>query len=222
MSDKEVRKIEIGGSKDAPLIIMRCEIIAPARTIILEHIHAFEINISACALLELQDCLVGSLRFRASKPPTDAWIERCDIAEIEFRGNSAGFVSMSSCVIGTLECGATQPFGEDVIFHDVVFAGMPEDSAHIQSFRNVRRHLAELDNIQAESAVHAKLLRMERKHETGFNRLVSALYDLASEYGSSTFRPMLWLILLTCFFTLLIFATGSAATLNDENLYVGW
>ena len=69
--------------------------------------------------------------------------------------------------------------------------------------------------------VHSAEMAVERENEPWANKLVSYFYQGISDYGSSWFRPLLWLISLTLISTVFIYCFDGAQVRTDI-VYAGW
>lgn len=117
------------------------------------------------------------------------------------------------------------PFMGSVIFGRDVF--LPRSTEHYpiegpQPYRNLQAHLVKLQNNPAVSFIRAAEQAIERETDTSFNKFLSYLYQWFSNYGSSTFRPLVWLIALFVFNSLLIYCTDGSARVFPDDFYVGW
>jgi hypothetical protein len=90
-----------------------------------------------------------------------------------------------------------------------------------QPYRNLRSHLRKLENSQAANFLNSAELAMERHTDRRTNRLLSRLYELFSDYGGSTLRPVLWLLALWCISFVMVFAADGAQCVTGVD-YTGW
>lgn len=172
-------------------------------------------------------------------------IENCKIKELILRPNSS--VCINNSKIGTLvlrnesvirylkvengcilnvDCptpGKENPINGPVIFKNVF---LPKNTQNYllkdaQPYRNLRHYLREIENNQMSNFVHSAEMAVERENEPWANKLVSYFYQGISDFGSSWFRPFLWLISLTLFSAILLFCFDGAEV-RTEIKYEGW
>ena len=120
---------------------------------------------------------------------------------------------------------AENPFMGSVIFGGNVF--FPRSTKHYpiegpQPYRNLQAHLVKLENGPAVSFVRAAEQAIERETDTRLNKVLSYLYQWFSNYGSSTLRPVIWLVSLLAFNVWLINYVDGAARAFPDDFYVGW
>ena len=122
-----------------------------------------------------------------------------------------------------LDCG--NPFSGPVILKDVYLPhrSKPGQIESAQPMRNLRAHLMNLGNVQAASVVHSAELAIEREEESSrANRIFSWLYEVSSDFGASTMRPLALMLAFTVstFLLALFFDTAVIQLPQDE--YQGW
>lgn len=91
----------------------------------------------------------------------------------------------------------------------------------VHEFRNVRTLLTAKNDALAAGVFHGAELTLERQGDTGPTKLASALYELMSDYGNSTIRPLIALvsILSAMIWTVLYFDVVKPA---DIDALAGW
>lgn len=152
-------------------------------------------------------------------------IENTNIGTIKVEHNAVAHLDMRGGCILNLECpppGTENPFTGSVSLSNVFLPRCTEKYLleGPQPYRNLRYHLRSLENAQTANLVHAAELAVERKTDTKTNKLLSMLYELFSDFGSSTLRPLVWLGALLVFSALIIY-TRDGAVLTDQ-MYAGW
>ena len=172
-------------------------------------------------------------------------IENCEIKELQLKSNTS--VSVKNSMIGTVEMynesvirylkvengcilnfdcptpGKTNPINGPVIFKNVFLPKNTRDYLlkDAQPYRNLRHFLREIENNQMSNFIHSAEMAVERENEPFVNKLVSYFYQGISDYGSSWFRPLVWLIALTLLSTAFIFCFDGAQVRPDIS-YEGW
>lgn len=116
------------------------------------------------------------------------------------------------------------PFTGSVNFKNVFF---PEDTKDYllrgaQPYRNMRHHLTTLENAQMANVFHRLELIIERETDTPINKFISHIYQLLSDFGSSTLRPMLWLLALFVITFLAARYGDGVALAASQTQFTGW
>lgn len=203
------------------------------------------IQISTVMDLILQDLSIKTLRVTSAQVTLD--ISKCKIAKITTHPDVQAVINIKSTNIGTLEMytgsikhleishgsllnfecpppTAQNPFTGTVVFQKVFFPrtrhGFPLKGP--QPYRNLRSHLRSLENAQMANLIHSAELAVEREDDTRINRLLSRLYQLLSDFGSSALRPLIWLLVLSVTSFLLVLVFNGANLTADTTNYVGW
>jgi hypothetical protein len=208
------------------------------------YIHSLALNTQPLELT-LSNLSVKQIEIQA---PIKLHVENCSIAVLRVHGVGAE-VSMESTHVGNLEVhasalkhyemrhgsllnvtcpppGGGNPFTGTVSFKDVFF---PRQRGVFilkgpQPYRNMRHHLRSLENAQMANLIHSAELAVEREDDSWTNRVLSYVYEWASDFGSSALRPLLWQLLLISFSMLLIlYSDGAVPALSEQaSGFVGW
>lgn len=80
----------------------------------------------------------------------------------------------------------------------------------LQPLRNLRKNLNALHNNKAAGFFHAVELSLSRRTDSWVNRRIGWIYEVMSDFGNSTTRPIVWLL------TSMVFTFGIAVL--DNNL----
>ena len=179
--------------------------------------------------LKLCDCYVGTLRIHGhheGRPPTiqvrNTWIENLEIFPKcckSFDMDGGGFLNLE-CPVPT----EANPFLGPVSLRNIFVPRRsgPGGIQTAQPMRSLRAHLMDLGNIQAASVIHSAELALDRKDETDWNKFISYFYEISSDFGAATFRP-LGLLLSLFFATFLLGGLFEAVELQvDPSALVGW
>ncbi len=156
----------------------------------------------------------------------DVRVEDCWIGELDVTGRNVGSFRVTSGGIHLISCTppGLNPFSATIHFDRSVYfprttADAPE---RVQSYRNMRSHMLALENTPMVNRFHTLEQATERRLDgLGFNRFVSWLYEKLSDYGSSAFRPVLWLVAMTITTGTLIYCFDGAVQAQPED-YRGW
>ncbi len=153
-------------------------------------------------------------------------IDNSTIYEMRLWRNSIAFMECTNTSLLSIECpvpGEKNPFCGSVSFSSVFLPrstrGFPIAGA--QPYRNMRFHLASLQNAPATAIFHSAEQAIEREGETWPNRFLSWLYEEFSDYGASPVRPLIWLGLLWMATATLLFSTGVDVGGSADDA-VGW
>lgn len=181
--------------------------------------------------MHLECCNIGSLSIGRRELYSGCIELECvntNIGRLEMKETPLHSLNMvGGCILG-IECpppGEKSPVSGDVTFTNVFFPRNTNDCflSGAQAYRSFRHHLMVLQNIQAANLIRSVELAVERETDYGMNKLLSWVYELFSDSGSSTWRPIAWLLGLFVISTLAIFWTGGTAQgLPDAAIYSGW
>jgi len=204
-------------------------------TLTIENISIHRLNINNDSgfpvVIHLEGCNVGTLS--VSRPKADSGcIElvcvNTNIGKLEMKETSLHSMDMTSgCILG-LSCpppGSKNPISGDISFVNVFFPRNTKDYllSGAQAYRSLRHHLTSLQNIQAANLIRSAELAVERESDYGTNKWLSRLYELFSDFGSSTWRPIAWLFGFFVVSSLVIFFTsGAVQGIPDAVIYSGW
>ncbi|MBX3506779.1 MAG: hypothetical protein KF895_14965 [Parvibaculum sp.] len=176
----------------------------------------------------VDQCLVGEVALAgvgnesvASLSVVDTWIGRLVLGA----GSSRDFIFIRGGV-GAIDCaapGTENPFCGSVTFSEVYLPRTRRSKLieGAQSYRNMRYHLAGLQNGPAASLFHSAELAVERDDERGLNWIFNFLYEEFSDYGASPVLPLIWIVLLWVLTTTILFAAGVDVGGDAKNA-VGW
>ena len=151
-----------------------------------------------------------------------------NIGHLEMREAVLNSLIMDGGCILNITCpppGAKSPIIGDVSFANVFFPRNTKDFllSGAQAYRSFRHHLMTLQNIQAANLIRSAELSVERETDLGMNKLLGRLYEVFSDHGSSTWRPIAWLLsfFFISFFGI-FFVSGAVQGIPDEAMYTGW
>jgi len=91
-----------------------------------------------------------------------------------------------------------------------------------QPYRNLRYHLARLENAPAATFFHAAEESIDREGDDWFTRVLSYLYQWASGFGSSPGRPLLWILVLWLLNSAIVYGINGAELARETSAYFGW
>lgn len=175
--------------------------------------------------LRIVNCAVGNL---IVSPGTSAEliIENTDIGNLILVERSIFSLEMNGGSLLKIGCpppSERSPFIGSVSFKRVF---LPKNRRRYlqcgpQPYRNMRHHLKALENAQMANLFHSAELAVEREDDTRTNKLLSWCYSLFSDYGSSAFRPLAWLIGMYAVSVVVIYLSGGADIAATADL-VGW
>lgn len=186
LSKLRIRRLVIGG------------VIAEGKPIVLSDCWIDFLHLANTHRLQFNECYIGTV-----------WFDR-RVGDIVVRG---GAVLGVTCAAAHEET----PFTASVNFKNVYFPREPGDRlTDAQPYRNLRAHMMRLENTPMLSLFHTLEQAVERKQETNtFNRFVSWMYELLSDYGSSIGRPAAWFLSLMVLTCLVMASFGGAAPGRD-------
>ncbi len=172
----------------------------------LRNVWADELQIVQCNNVTLVNCFIGTLIIKPQ--PTSTF---------EMRGGGVLCIDCPSP-------GEMSPFTGSVFFDNKVFFAKTPNSRlkGPQPYRNMRSHMAALQNTPMANIFHRLEQSTERKMDGyGFARLISALYEYISDYGSSVGRPALYFIALMIFTFVITLCLDGATYASSDEPY-GW
>lgn len=195
-------------------------------------------------LMSFSECDIGKLSF--SQNESCACLSNSKVGEIFCNVNQRCNLTLSNCwvrnlaltrlSIGTLDViggrianfdcpmpGQGNPFDGSVT---IVGTFVPRTKhgyqvAGAQPYRNMRFHLAAIQNAPASSFFHSAEQAMERDDERGVNWWLNYLYEKLSDYGSSPARPLWFLACLWIATTALLYCDGVAVSSIGDGA-IGW
>lgn len=186
------------------------------------------IHMASNVRLHLSNCNVAHLHV-ATGHFSELRIENTHVGKLELVPNALHHFEMKDGSLLDIVCpppGGQNPFTGTVSLVNVF---LPRTRDHYllkgpQPYRNVRYHLRSLENAQMANLFHSAELAVERDDDSWTNRLLSRLYEVVSDFGSSALRPLLWefmLFLLSMFFVLY---SDGAVIVSAETVsgLVGW
>jgi len=126
-------------------------------------------------------------------------LSNCFIANLILQGNCIRNFYVSGGAIFNIQCPpprSENPFNGSVHFDNNVY--FPRRSGRLlrgaQSYRNMRAHMAALENAPMVSRFHELEQMVERENLGRFDRFLSRGYRFLSNYGSSSWKPVIWLL----------------------------
>lgn len=154
-------------------------------------------------------------------------VSESNIGTLVIKKNSISHLDMTGGCILNVDC--PSPEGSNPFTGSVSLPGvfLPREPGKYllegpQPYRNLRSHLMKLENAQTANVVHSAELAVERKTDTTINKVLSVLYEIFSDFGSSALRPLVWLaVLFVLSATIVGFADGATLALPKE-MYYGW
>jgi len=181
--------------------------------------------------IHLKRCWISTFALKRTERSTAQVEVRCDstlIGHLEMQEGSLHSLIMDGGCILDVACptpGEKSPVSGDVSFTSVFF---PRDTKNYllsgaQAYRSFRHHLMTLQNIQAANLIRSAELAVERETDHGINKLLGKLYELFSDHGSSTWRPIAWLLGFFFISFLVVFCVGGTVQgIPDGSMYTGW
>lgn len=176
--------------------------------------------------VKLEDCDVAQLWINSHR--AELTTRDTNIGVLNLQQNALKHFEMVGGCLLNINCPSPHepnPFTGTVSFSADVF--FPRDRHRYllkgpQPYRNLRHHLRDLENAQMANLVHSAELAAERDDDSWPNRIISRMYELFSDFGSSALRPLVWLLGLAAIsFFATYFTSGATLTLPSEQ-YVGW
>lgn len=196
------------------------------------HFEEVRLHQNAQALTTFEGCKIKTLRVesRHSKFINQIILRNTWVGTLIFNTVCNSHFEMSGGGILNFECpppssaSNESPFTGSVVFQDVFLARNSKDFyiKGPQPYRNLRTHLLKLENGPAVNLVHAAEQALEREKDTGFNKILSHLYEWFSDFGSSALRPFLWFVLILTANTELIYILDGAVIFPQKELFFGW
>jgi len=155
-------------------------------------------NVGSIQEVIISDCHVAHLW--CQEAPEKSWpsnlsIVSSMIGKISLKSRSVANFLIESSEIFALSVPfphETSPLLGDSNFRYVKFSNRPFENSisTVQACRNLRYHLAIMQNHKCAAILHAEVLREERKRDEFQFKLLSYLYQLFSNFGLSIWRPI--------------------------------
>jgi hypothetical protein len=148
-------------------------------------------------------------------PSTTFNLNNCFIGDLILQGNCVRNFYVAGGAIFNIQCPpprSENPFNGSVHFDKKVY--LLRRSGRLlrgaQPYRNMRAHMAALENAPMVSRFHQLEQSVDRENLGGIDRFLSFGYKLLSNYGSSSGKPLVWILsLLLVTFFLALFDGGS-------------
>ena len=161
-------------------------------------------------------------------PAASFEIRDCSIGTLVLQRRCARNFDVSGGIILDIDAPSPDeenPFRGSVYFDESV--QLPKESGRLlkgpQTYRNLRAHIAKLENAPMVSLFHRLEMIIDRERESRFERFLSRCYSALSSYGSSSLTPVLWLVLLMLVSFSVIFNLGGAILDVDHLIELkGW
>lgn len=174
--------------------------------------------------LRIVDCDIS--RFHVHARAVDVRTTDTNIGSLDLSDFALRHFEMERGSLLNVQCpppDGDNPFTGTVVFRNVFF---PRDRKNYllegaQPYRNLRHHLRSLENAQMANLLHSAELAVERQDDTWPNRVISWLYELFSDFGSSALRPLLWLIGFVGVSFVWTYMSAGAVLASEEKL-IGW
>lgn len=185
------------------------------------------IDIHTSCKLYVENCSIGVLSILGVSAEVSS--ERTHVGNLELQPNALKHYEMRHGSLLNVTCppsGGGNPFTGTVSFKDVFF---PRERGIFilkgpQPYRNMRHHLRSLENAQMANLIHSAELAVEREDDSWTNRVLSYVYEWASDFGSSALRPLLWqLLLISLSMLLILYSDGAVPALSEQaSSLSGW
>jgi len=179
--------------------------------------------------LKLVNCDIAILNIYVHKERNrriNLILENTRIGELNLQSNTIEYFHVKGGCILNLTCNPPNepnPFIGSVSFENVFF---PRNTKNFplkdpQPYRNMRHHMSELENHQMANLFHSLELAIEREKDVLTNKIFGYLYEWVSDYGASTLRPILWLILFYVISVYMAYTEYGVSLAYDKSLYKG-
>lgn len=218
-------RIELTGKGEEQLGAIMLEFNQAPDALLLQNMGAKTLRFISCVgRIVLRNLFVRSLMLAQC---VDVQLDNCWIEQLDILNGGIGSLQVSGGGIYRIFCRApgTNPFGGSVHFDRSVYfprsiEGAPE---RVQAYRNMRAHMLELENTLMVNRFHtleqATERRLDRRYT--FQRFVSWLYEMLSDYGASALRPLLWFLALLCLTTAILYLSDGVETVSADE-FRGW
>ena len=194
----------------------------------IENCTIYNLNIRNKTTIHIENCFIKKIDLKEKSGPTSGLaisMVNCCVGELRLNSGALSELNTRNCLIGKITCPVPtleNPFKGPVSLTGTRFSNLPLLMSDVQQYRNLRYHLSSLENTLAEGIVHSKVLRMERAEQDVVNRIISYLYQIFSDFGNSTVRPLVWLFATTLASCLLVYFADGAVQTADSGAYIGW
>ncbi|MEL3889165.1 hypothetical protein V6B08_02765 [Ferrovibrio sp. MS7] len=176
------------------------------------------ILIASAGSLSLSDCFVHVLIVNRKHSLS---LHNCYVGELRIH-DKFGFFNMTGGGLLGLFCREGEnPFESSVLFKNVYMPRNSDCGIETQSLRNIRKHLTSMNNALSAGIFHSTELALDREHEPAPSRFFSWVYEIISDYGNSTVRPLCWLLVFLSLTFMTIFIFDGVQLEKSEGL-VGW
>ena len=174
----------------------------------------------------LTNCRIGTL-FLPINFGGDIDLRNCWIGRLELGKGSVRNISVEGGTVRSLSCPSTadsNPITGSAAFLDVDFATdlKPGWRKNAQPYRNLRKHLENLEDIPNANLMRTLELATERHTDRGFNKIWNYAWGWCANYGYSPGRPLWWVLGLYLVTALGLWIWDGGVLTQDASAYPGW
>lgn len=201
----------------------------PLKSISLANLSIIEVLVQTTTTVVAENCWISNLTIRGALA-IRLTLKNCWLGHLNIDGPSC----LSDTIItggGILHFLCPAPTGAQPLTASFVLSrstylptkSIPGFIQGPQSYRSLYSKLAAMGNHQVAGIIRRKEECLERESDSRSNRFFSYLYQYASDFGSSTIRPLLWLSISFVVNFLIVFLTNGAEISQEPTFYTrGW
>jgi hypothetical protein len=184
-------------------------------------------NINSARQVAFERCRIMRLTLRGGGPGVRLYISNCWIDKFEIGGSSLAELTIKNSGIISVECPAaygSNPFLGRVTLNKLYLPRHRDEGAiNSQRFRDMRAHLNALQNGLAAGVFHGAELALDRNEERWPNSWINWIYEILSDYGNSTSRPLIFFVAVAFGMSWLCAYFDAASIGEDVDTYrAGW
>lgn len=190
--------------------------------------NVYRLDIGEASEIDLVGCKVRSISTRTSveRPggPRSSKIRfrDCEVGRFEIGEGTIGELDIFGSRVLRTTCpvpGKINPFNGSVSVRRTRFSSSWENAQH---YRNLRHHLSKIHNHDAASVFHSAELQTEMQRQAWLDRQINRTYWALSNYGESSVRPLLWLLVFLGLNVLFLYFADGVTPIGEALEADGW
>jgi hypothetical protein len=180
------------------------------------------VQIETRATVEFRNCIVRNLSIVVPHGLATIRLSGSWVGEMNLPSGSVGFLEVVGGGIDHIRC--PLPYDKSPFVDSVIIRGtwLSRSADNAQAYRNLKHHLNTMHNYEAASIFHSAEMRTIYAEQTSLEKIINLFYRLASNYGASSGRPLLWFLIFSAFDFALFWYVDGATLVPDVTTDVGW
>ena len=186
--------------------------------IILDGKSFYHLQIQRCKNLELKNCYIKELTIGLVDGSIS--LQNCWIEKLILDGQAKPYTKIADGGILSIRYRKADISGDFILSNVYMPRYYIDNLTSIQDIRYLQKALIGSNNTLAASVLHSVELSLERKYDDIPNKIFGYIYEISSDYGNSTARPLFWLLFFFLLSTVYSFTTDCLLQGKDD--LKGW